>query len=165
VQSHAKPIPHELAAASLRVLIHREAPIMQPETMTNQSNTTAGNSVTLAVIDDSAVIRRRLVSMLTQINGVKLVGEAPDAIEGLDLIRAVQPDVVILDVRMENRSGIGLLEDLKYDCYMPIIIVLTNYPYVAYRQRCMQLGARYFFDKTTEFPRVAEVVEELVSKG
>jgi DNA-binding NarL/FixJ family response regulator len=130
---------------------------------TFESNSNAISSVKLAVIDDSAVIRRRLVSMLTQIKGVMLVGEAADAIEGLDLIRAVQPDVVILDVRMENRSGIGLLEDLKYDSYMPIIIVLTNYPYVAYRQRCIQLGARYFFDKTTEFHRVAEVVEELAS--
>jgi DNA-binding NarL/FixJ family response regulator len=133
------------------------------EMNTSESNSSASRSVTLAVIDDSAVIRRRLVSMLMQIKGVKLAGEASDAVEGLDLIRAVQPDVVILDVRMKNRSGIGLLEDLKYDSYMPIIIVLTNYPYVAYRQRCMQLGARYFFDKTTEFPRVAEVVEELAS--
>ncbi|UCD24339.1 MAG: response regulator transcription factor [Gemmatimonadota bacterium] len=129
---------------------------------TRKSNKNLGSTVKLAVIDDSAVIRRRLLSMLTQVDGVELVGEATDAIEGLDLIRAKRPDVVILDVRMENRSGIGLLEDLKYDSNMPIVIVLTNYPYVAYRQRCLQLGARYFFDKTTEFVRVAEVIQELV---
>ncbi len=118
--------------------------------------------VTLAVIDDSTVIRRRVISMLSQVNGVEFVGEAEDAAEGLKLIRATHPDVVILDVRMQDRSGIGLLEDLKYDPYLPIVIVLTNYPYVAYRKRCLQLGARYFFDKTTEFTRVAEVVQELV---
>ena len=121
-------------------------------------------SITLAVIDDSAAIRRRVVSMVNQIDGVRLVGEAEDALVGLDLIRETKPDVVILDIRMTNRSGIGLLEDLKYDTYMPIIIVLTNYPYVAYRQRCLQLGARYFFDKTTEFVRVAEVVKGLVKQ-
>jgi len=121
-------------------------------------------SITLAVIDDSAAIRRRVVSMVNQIDGVRLVGEAEDALVGLDLIREAKPDVVILDIRMTNRSGIGLLEDLKYDTYMPIIIVLTNYPYVAYRQRCLQLGARYFFDKTTEFVRVAEVVKGLVNQ-
>jgi DNA-binding NarL/FixJ family response regulator len=121
-------------------------------------------SITLAVIDDSAAIRRRVVSMVNQIDGVRLVGEAEDALEGLDLIREAKPDVVILDIRMTNRSGIGLLEDLKYDTYMPIIIVLTNYPYVAYRKRCLQLGARYFFDKTTEFVRVAEVVKGLVKQ-
>jgi len=121
-------------------------------------------SITLAVIDDSAAIRRRVVGMVNQIDGVRLVGEAEDALEGLDLIREAKPDVVILDIRMTNRSGIGLLEDLKYDTYMPIIIVLTNYPYVAYRQRCLQLGARYFFDKTTEFVRVAEVVKGLVNQ-
>jgi len=124
----------------------------------------ASGSITLAVIDDSAAIRRRVVSMVNQIDGVRLVGEAEDALVGLDLIREAKPDVVILDIRMTNRSGIGLLEDLKYDTYMPIIIVLTNYPYVAYRQRCLQLGARYFFDKTTEFVRVAEVVKGLVNQ-
>ena len=133
-----------------------------PKMTKTESKPKASGTVKLAIIDDSAVIRRRLVSMLTQLDGVKLVGEATDAIEGLDLIRAERPDVVILDVRMESRSGIGLLEDLKYDSSMPVIIVLTNYPYVAYRQRCMQLGARYFFDKTTEFVRVAEVMQELV---
>ena len=133
--------------------------------MSNRKMSEGNGSITLAVIDDSAVIRRRVVSMLSQIDGVKLVGEAEDAVVGLDLIRDSRPDVVILDVRMANRSGIGLLEDLKYDTHMPIVIVLTNYPYVAYRQRCLQLGARYFFDKTTEFVRVAEVVQGLVDQG
>ena len=120
---------------------------------------------TFLVIDDSAVIRRRLVSLLTEIDGVQLVGEAEDAMSGADLIRRLQPDVVILDIRMPDRSGIGLLEDIKNDAEVPTIIILTNYPYAAYRKRCMDLGANHFFDKSTEFTELEHVVRELARAG
>ena len=116
---------------------------------------------TYLIVDDSAVIRRRLVSMLSEIPGVQLVGEASRAVQGAELIRSEQPDVVILDIRMPDRSGIGLLEDIKNDPERPTIIILTNYPYAAYRKRCMELGASHFFDKSTEFTELETVVREL----
>ena len=120
---------------------------------------------TFLIVDDSAVIRRRLVSMMSEIPGVQLVGEASGAVQGAELIRNEHPDVVILDIRMPNRSGIGLLEDIKNDPERPTIIILTNYPYSAYRKRCMELGASHFFDKSTEFTELEMVVRELVQVG
>ncbi len=116
---------------------------------------------TFLIVDDSAVIRHRLVSMLSEIPGVQLVGEASGAVEGAELIRSEHPDAVILDIRMPDRSGIGLLEDIKNDPERPTIIILTNYPYSAYQKRCMELGARHFFDKSTEFTKLETVVREL----
>ena len=57
---------------------------------------------------------------------------------------------------------IDLLEDIKNDPTVPEIIVLTNYPYAAYRKRCLELGASHFFDKSTEFTRLETVVKEMV---
>ncbi len=121
-----------------------------------------GTSVRFVIVDDSAVIRRRLVSMLSEIEGVQFAGEAVDAHDGAAMIRDLNPDLVILDIRMSDRSGISLLEDVKNEPNLPTIIILTNYPYAAYRKRCMELGANYFFDKSTEFTKVEEVVRELV---
>lgn len=120
---------------------------------------------TFLIVDDSAVVRRRLVSMLSEVPGVQLVGEAADAMEGAELIRNEHPDVVILDIRMPERSGIGLLEDIKDDPERPKIIILTNYPYSAYQKRCMELGASHFFDKSTEFTELETVVRELAQVG
>ena len=127
--------------------------------------TTKKKPPTFLIVDDSAVIRRRLVSMLSEIEGVQLVGEAVDAVDGAALIRKLHPDVVILDIRMPDRSGIGLLEDIKNDADVPTMIILTNYPYAAYRKRCMELGASYFFDKSTEFTEVERVARELAQVG
>jgi two-component system response regulator YesN len=123
----------------------------------SETNTTQ----TFLIVDDSAVIRRRLVSMLSEIPGVRLVGEASDAVQGAELIRKERPDAVILDIRMPGRSGIGLLEEIKNDPERPSIIILTNYPYSAYQKRCMELGASHFFDKSTEFTELETVVREM----
>lgn len=120
---------------------------------------------TFLIVDDSTVIRRRLVSLLDEIEGVRLIGEASDGTSGADLIRELAPDVVILDIRMPNRSGIGLLESIKDSPDLPVVIILTNYPYAAYRKRCMELGASHFFDKSTEFDELERVVREMAEVG
>ncbi len=120
--------------------------------------------VSTIIVDDSLVIRRRLAAMIAELAGVEVVAEASTAQEGLNLTESLKPDVVVVDIRMPGRSGIGMLEDMKALHPKPKIIVLTNYPYVAYRRRCLDLGADYFFDKSTQFERVLEVLREMSSE-
>jgi DNA-binding NarL/FixJ family response regulator len=70
--------------------------------------------------------------------------------------------VVILDIRMPDKSGIEVLKDIR-NKKLPIrVIMLTNYPYPQYRKKCEELGADYFFDKVTEIEEIPKVIEELV---
>ena len=85
--------------------------------------------------------------------------------EAVKKLESQNYDVVILDIRMPERSGIGLLESIKDSNDPPVVIILTNYPYAAYRKRCFELGASHFFDKTTEFDGLEGVVRELASVG
>lgn len=120
----------------------------------------------VVIIDDSVVIRQRLVGLLGEVHGVEVSGVATDGFEGLDTIRKLRPDVVILDIRMPGMGGIELLETLQADDNpSPTIIVLTNFPYPAYRKRCQELGAEYFFDKSTEFAAAVEVLQEMSTNG
>ncbi len=73
----------------------------------------------------------------------------------------MQPDVVILDVRLPGASSLNALEALKEKQFKPIVIVLSNYSFPQYRRKCLQNGARYFFDKPAEFHKVAEVLRSL----
>jgi YesN/AraC family two-component response regulator len=123
------------------------------------------NPLNVLIVDDSLVIRRRLAAMITDLMGVGVIGEASDAQEGIDMTEKLHPDVVIADIRMPGRSGIGMLEDMKSLDKRPTVIVLTNYPYVAYRRRCLDLGADHFFDKSTQFDRVLDVLREMTPKG
>ena len=68
---------------------------------------------------------------------------------------------MILDIHMPNGNGIRVLETIKKNPVAPVVIMLTAFPYPQYRRRCLEIGAEYFFDKTTEFDQVAVVLEEL----
>jgi DNA-binding NarL/FixJ family response regulator len=64
---------------------------------------------------------------------------------------------------MPRSNGIQTLEALERQGAKAAVIVLTAFPNRQYRERCLQAGAAYFFDKATEFERVAEVLRQLES--
>ena len=114
------------------------------------------------IADDSAVVRERLVEMISELPGIEIIGQAQEALEATNAIMKLKPDVVILDIRMPGGSGLNVLKDIKKYTDAPVVIMFTGYPYPQYRQRCMDAGADFFFNKSTEFDRVTEVLEQLI---
>ncbi len=119
--------------------------------------------IRVLIVDDSALIRERLKTMLSEIAGVEIVGEAEDKMEAIASNDRLHPDVAILDIRLPKGNGIGVLQHIKRDTPSVIVIMLTNYPYPQYRRKCMEAGADFFFDKSTEFEKVPEVLMKLTA--
>lgn len=113
------------------------------------------------IADDSRVVRERLIALLSEVPEIEIAGHAQDAREAVGSILRLKPDVVILDIRMPGGSGIGVLQDLRQMTPAPIAMMLTNYPYPQYQKKCTDLGARFFFDKSTEFEKAVEALKEL----
>jgi len=65
---------------------------------------------------------------------------------------------------MPSGSGISVLEEVKRRDDSPTVIMLTNYPYPQYRKKCMDAGADYFFDKSSEFHKVTEVLLRMIEE-
>jgi DNA-binding NarL/FixJ family response regulator len=121
-------------------------------------------SLKVYIAEDSALVRQRLVDMLHELEesgAIEVVGRAWDARGAVEAIRDLRPDVAILDVRLAEGTGIEVLQAIKKDASSPVVIMLTAFPYPQYRKKCLEAGADYFFDKLTEFERVAEVVAVL----
>ena len=59
---------------------------------------------------------------------------------------------------MPGGLGIDVLENIKQNDSALMVIVLTNYPYPGYRQKCLQAGADFFLDKSTEFDQIPELL-------
>jgi len=114
------------------------------------------------IVDDSEILVQRLRSSLAEIPGLEIVGQSGNVADGILDIRTLKPDVVILDIRMPGGSGIDVLESLRKHPTPPIVIMLSNYDYEHFRKRCLQGGARFYFDKSTEFHKVVEVLRGLV---
>lgn len=114
------------------------------------------------VVDDSVVVRDRLVLMLSELQDVEVVGIADDAPGAIASVARLRPDLVVLDIRIPGGSGFEVLEQVRRGGPSTVVIMLTNYAYPEYRQRCLAAGADFFFDKSTEFDRIPELVEGLV---
>lgn len=113
------------------------------------------------IADDSRLVRERLATMLADIDGIRLVGEAGDVQAAVEGIRATRPHALILDVELPSGTGFDVLKALAGTEPMPRIIMLTNNPHPAYRDKCRRAGAEFFFDKTLEFEKVAQVLRVL----
>lgn len=116
----------------------------------------------ILIADDSFVVRERLISLLADIHGIEVIGQAEDAIEARALAAKLKPDVAILDLRMPKGSGTEVLSDLKKLVPAPKVIMLTNYPHVENKKKCIDGGADHFFDKSTEFLRVVSVLKDML---
>jgi DNA-binding NarL/FixJ family response regulator len=114
------------------------------------------------IADDSALVRQRLVSMLCDVDGVQIVGQAEDGSQAADLIRELKPDAITLDIHMPGGTGLGVLQKIRLDKPQfeeaPVVIMLSNYSHTLYRRKAMNAGANFFFDKSTEFEKVREVL-------
>ena len=115
----------------------------------------------LFIADDSEILRVRLIDMLSEIEGVEIIGQAQESLDTIESIQELNPHVVILDIRMPRINGVKVLEAIKKDDESPTVIIFTNYPYPQYRKRCMDLGADFFFDKSTEFEKLVDTVKYL----
>ena len=118
------------------------------------------SNIKVFIADDSHIVRDHLVTILDELAGIEIVGQAETAPEAIGAIRRLRPDVVILDIRMPGGSGIDVLENIKQDEATPVVIILTNYPYPGYRQKCLQAGADFFLDKSAEFDQIPMLLEQ-----
>lgn len=116
----------------------------------------------LFIADDSEILRSRLVKMLSEFEEIEVVGQAKYARGILKPIKELNPDIIILDIQMPDRNGIKVLEEIRENNIPGKVIIFTNYPYVQYRKRCMELGADFFFYKATEFENLIDVLKQLI---
>ena len=119
----------------------------------------------LFIADDSMLILERLKTMFSELPEIEIIGEARDGIGTIENVRKLNPDVVVLDIKMPGVDGIDVLKDIKNNYQNIKVIMLTNYPYPQYRRKCMELGADYFFKKSTEFENVLGALKQLIQNS
>jgi DNA-binding NarL/FixJ family response regulator len=117
----------------------------------------------VVIVDDSKLVRERLVKMLHAVPYLEIVGEAANSQDALEVFRDQKPHVVIVDIKIPGENGIEVLKKIKKINQAVIVIIITNYPSTQYRIKCLENGADYFFDKSNEYSEVIGTIENMVN--
>ena len=115
------------------------------------------------IVEDSASIRERLTELMGEINGAAVVGFADTPSDAIAGILNTRPDCVVLDYHLLGGTCIDVLHAVHPKAPSVVFLVLTNHANPQYRRLCLEAGANWFFDKSTEFRKIKGVIAGLAS--
>lgn len=101
--------------------------------------------------------------MLNELMFVNEILVAHSFEKGKQLVLNVQPDIILLDIHLPDKSGIDLLKIVKTDFSTIKVLMVTNKVSPYYKELCMDLGADYFIDKSKEFENIPQILDKYYS--
>lgn len=99
------------------------------------------NTIRVVLADDHVFVRDGIKSLLENEANIEVVGEAIDGADALEVVKKNNPDLLILDIRMPNLTGIEVVEKLRNDNNRVKIIMLSMYDTEEYVLKSIQFGA------------------------
>ena len=113
------------------------------------------------IVEDSPLIRKRIMDNLRAIGGFIVVGFAESEDDAVAAITETEPDVIVTDIRLKEGNGIEVVRQVRQASLgsSPKIYVLSNYASPEYRHECELVGADAFFDKSGEYDRFLDALQ------
>jgi DNA-binding NarL/FixJ family response regulator len=126
--------------------------------MKTDRNETA-NMINLAIADDHVLYRAGVKTALSQKKDIKVIAEADNGMQLLNLLKHIQPDVILLDIQMPIMDGINTLPEIK-KLYPNIkVIMLTMHDDHSMIAKLMELGANSYLTKNSDSEVIYEAIK------
>ena len=122
----------------------------------------SNSPIRVLIVDDHAIIRQGLASVFKG-SGIQIVGEATDADEAAQMARKLQPDVVLLDVRLESSDGLNAIKDIVAASGDSRIVMLSTFDSTTYIARAISAGAHDYLLKTASRQELIDGVTNAAS--
>ncbi|MEF3304302.1 response regulator [Paenibacillus sp. GYB003] len=115
----------------------------------------------LLIVEDQAIFRKGLIKMLeTHSLGWTVVGEAENGQEAIEKLEALEPDLILTDIRMPVMDGLGLAEYVHRNRRRISVVILTGYEDFKYAQAAVKFGAIDFLLKPCNEQTLIDVLQK-----
>lgn len=113
--------------------------------------------IKVLIVEDENLIRKKLLHFIDyDALGMVVVADGSNGVEGVDLIKKYQPDIVIADINMPEKDGLDMIkETLDYDY---IAIIISGYDYFSYAQRALKYGVTDYLLKPISLDDLKEAL-------
>ena len=122
--------------------------------------TTSSGTIRVLIVDDHQVVRIGLRTLLDHAPGIRVVGEADTAAEAVALAGRVRPDVVLMDVRLPDSSGVEACRRIKADHPDVRVVMLTSYSDEEAIVGAVMAGASGYLLKQADAERLTDAIRE-----
>jgi CheY-like chemotaxis protein len=132
-----------------------------------RSNGARSGERRILLIEDSEVLSRRLVDLLSDPGYVAVTAQATTQSEALSQLKDGSFDVLVVDIELAEGNGVAVVRNARQLCSpeaQPLIVVLTNYASDFVRDHCFAAGADYFLDKMRDISQLKAIVANGQSK-
>jgi DNA-binding NarL/FixJ family response regulator len=119
--------------------------------------------IKILLVDDHPLVREGLVNLIGQQSDFEVCGEAGSEPHALELIRTVQPDVAIVDISLENGSGIELIKSIKALHPDVTVLVLSMHDESLYAERALRAGARGYIMKREAAKKIIQGIRNVLA--
>nr|WP_298375723.1 UvrY/SirA/GacA family response regulator transcription factor [uncultured Halomonas sp.] len=117
--------------------------------------------IKVIVADDHHLVRTSIARMLSEEDGIQVVGEAATGEEALSLARTLRPDIVLMDIRMPGIGGLEATRKIARGMSDIKVVILTAYLEETFAQRLLEAGASGFISKGTEMNEVVRAIRAI----
>jgi len=124
----------------------------------------SSNMIRILIADDHPILRRGLAEVISGQQGMRVVAEAATGTEVLELYAEHRPDIALIDVRLPDTQGIGLIDELRSRFPGARIIVLTTATGDVQIVRALRAGALSYLSKSVARPELIETIRK-VARG
>ncbi len=118
--------------------------------------------VRILIVDDHELARAGLASVLGTADWVEVVGGAQDCASGMEAVRQLQPDVVLLDIRMPGMDGLACLPQMKAAMPQVAVIIVTFYDDRRYILEAIRQGASGYLLKDASAAEILDTIRRVV---
>src|SRR5579864_9062635 len=122
-------------------------------------------TVSVCLVDDQTLVRQGIRSLLELSDDIRIVGEAADGAQALEIIPQAKPDVVLLDMRMPGMSGLDVLNALSAKGELPPTIILTTFDDDQLVLAGLKAGARGYLLKDVSLDQLVDAVNAVADGG
>jgi len=121
--------------------------------------------ISVCLVDDQNLVRQGVRSLLDLAQDIRVVAECADGAQAVQEIPRVKPDVVLLDLRMPNMSGLEVLQALAARNELPPTIILTTFDDDQLVLQGLKAGARGYLLKDVSLEQLVEAVRTVAAGG
>ncbi|MGH8218313.1 MAG: response regulator [Steroidobacteraceae bacterium] len=128
---------------------------------------TPGAERRILLVEDSTVLSRRLVDLLSEPGRLTVAAQAATQSEAVLKLKETPYDVLVVDIELAEGNGVAVIRQarqLYQPQLQPLIVVLTNYASDFVREHCFAAGADFFLDKMRDIARLRPIVADGHSK-